>query len=181
MYWWFPRNSKLRNGIKLYLLCRISWKSDRPFSHGRQTAGRTDFITNSVLFFGAFTKLLKATISFFMTVCLSPSVRLCVRMEQLSSLYKDFHKILYLSIFLNLSRKFSFLYHPTKTMNNLHKDQYTCLIISHSALLRMRNVSEKFVEKIKTHFICHNFFRSRAFYEMMWKNIAESGRPQMTI
>jgi hypothetical protein len=55
------------------------------------------------------------------------------------------------------------------------------LIISLSALLRMRNVSDKFLEKIKTHFIFHNVFGIRAFYEMIWKNIAEPGRPQMTI
>jgi len=40
----------------------------------------------------------------------------------------------------------------------------------------------KFVEKIKTHFIFNNFFlESRAFYEVMWKNIVQPVRPQMTI
>ena len=35
-------------------------------------------------------------------------------------------------------------------MGTLHEDQYTFLIISRSVVLRMRNVSDKFVEKIKT-------------------------------
>jgi len=36
-------------------------------------------------------------------------------------------------------------------MNTLHEDQYTFVIISRSVLLRMRNVSNKIVEKFKTH------------------------------
>jgi len=59
------------------------------------------------------------------------------------------------------------------------------LIISRSIFLRMRNVSDKVVEKIKTHILCSiTFFFSpenRAVYEIMWKNIVERGRPQMTI
>ena len=42
---------------------------------------------------GAFAKLREATVSFFMFVCLS------VRMEQLGSLWTNFHKILHLKIF----------------------------------------------------------------------------------
>ena len=53
-------------------------------------------------------------------------------------------------------------------------------IISRSILLVMRNVSNKFVEKIKTHFIFNNFFPNVAVYEIMWKNIVEPGRLQMT-
>jgi hypothetical protein len=45
----------------------------------------------------------------------------------------------------------------------------------------MRNISEKFVEKIKTQFVFSNFyFESCAAYEMMWKDLVEPGRPQMT-
>ena len=34
-----------------------------------------------------------------------------------------------------------------------------------------------------THFMFNNFFlfENRAVYEIMWKNIAERGRPQMTV
>jgi hypothetical protein len=36
------------------------------------------------------------------------------------------------------------------------------------------------VEKRNTHFVSNNFFSdNRAFYEIMWKNIVEPGRPQM--
>ena len=40
----------------------------------------------------------------------------------------------------------------------------------------------KVVEKIKTHISCSvAFFENRTVYEIMWKNIVERGRPQMTI
>jgi len=40
----------------------------------------------------------------------------------------------------------------------------------------------KVVEKIKTHFVFSNFLsENRAIYEIMWENMAERGRSQMTI
>ena len=41
----------------------------------------------------------------------------------------------------------------------------------------------KVVEKIKTHILCSITFFSEncAIYEIMWKNMVESDRPQMTI
>jgi len=43
-------------------------------------------------------------------------------------------------------------------MDNLHVDQYTFMIISRSFLLGMRNVADKTVEKIKTHFAYNKLF-----------------------
>jgi hypothetical protein len=48
----------------------------------------------------------------------------------------------------------------------------------------MRNISEKFVEKIKTNSLCSiTFFsfESRAVYDVIQKNIAEPDRPQVTL
>jgi uncharacterized protein with von Willebrand factor type A (vWA) domain len=46
----------------------------------------------------------------------------------------------------------------------------------------MRNVSEKVVEKIKTHFVFSNYFlENRTLYEIRWKNTLERGRPHITI
>jgi len=39
----------------------------------------------------------------------------------------------------------------------------------------------KVVDKIKTHFMLSNVFKNRAVYEIKWKNVVESGRPQMTV
>ena len=44
-------------------------------------------------------------------------------------------------------------------MGTLHADQYTILIVSHSILLKMRNVSNKScTENQNTHFMLNNFF-----------------------
>jgi hypothetical protein len=55
-------------------------------------------------------------------------------------------------------------------------------IIPSSLLLRMRKVSEKVAEKIKTNFMCRSFFppENRALYEIMWKNMVEPDRPQIS-
>jgi len=45
-----------------------------------------------------------------------------------------------------------------KNTSTLHEDQYTFFIISRSVLLRMKSVSDKLVEKIKTTFMVNNFF-----------------------
>jgi hypothetical protein len=66
--------------------------------------------------------------------------------------------------------------------DTLHEDQYTVLIISRSFPLRIRNVSDKFVEKIKTRILCSlTFFENRVVYEIMWDDIVQPHRPQMTM
>ena len=59
-------------------------------------------------------------------------------------------------------------------------------IISHSFILRMRNISDRnFRETQNKHFYIQKLFflflENRPAYEAMWKNIVERGRPQMTI
>ena len=65
----------------------------------------------------------------------------------------------------------------------LYEDRYTFLIISRSALLRTANVSKDLVDKIKTHILCPIifFFENRTAYGMVWKNIVEPDRPQISI
>jgi len=46
----------------------------------------------------------------------------------------------------------------------------------------MRNISDKSCREIQnTHFVFSIFFLNSAVYEIMWENIVERGRPQMTI
>jgi len=46
----------------------------------------------------------------------------------------------------------------------------------------MRNISDEFVEKIKTNILCSEMFsENRAVYELMWKIVVEADRPQLTI
>jgi hypothetical protein len=70
----------------------------------------------------------------------------------------------------------------TKITGTLHEDLCTFVMIYRTILLRMRNVLNRIVEKIKTHCMFYNFFsENRAFYEIMWKSMIEPDRPQMTI
>ena len=67
----------------------------------------------------------------------------------------------------------------------LRDDKYTCMIISPSVLLRMRNVSDAGSRRNENTFYVKKlfffFFEYRAVYEIMRKNIVEPGRPQMTV
>jgi hypothetical protein len=59
----------------------------------------------------------------------------------------------------------------------LHEDLHTFLITPRSFILRMRRVSDKWC----THFVFNNFsLNNRAVYEIMWQNMVERGRPQIT-
>jgi len=54
----------------------------------------------------------------------------------------------------------------------LRKDQYTFLIISRWIVLRMKNVYDKICrENQNTHFTFSNFFKYRAVYEIICKNM----------
>ena len=57
------------------------------------------------------------------------------------------------------------------------------LVISSSFLLKIRNVSDKFVEKIKKklYSVIFFFFENRVVYEIMWKSVVQPGSPQMAI
>ena len=63
----------------------------------------------------------------------------------------------------------------------LHEDLCTFFIISLSVLLRMRNIAGRsFREYQDTHFMFNILFpENHVFYEIMWKNMVKSDRPQM--
>ena len=106
-----------------------------------------------------------------MSVCAS------VQMEQLGYDWKNFGEIWYLAIFRKSTKKIQF---SLKSDNNgciLQEDQWPFLIISRSVPLRMRNVSDKIVQKIKTHiFYSTTFSENRAIYEITWKNYGRAGQ-----
>jgi len=65
---------------------------------------------------------------------------------------------------------------------SLHEDLCVFMIISRGIILIMGNVSDRSCKEIKTHFICNNFFpEHRAVCEIMWENMVEPYRLQMTI
>jgi hypothetical protein len=55
------------------------------------------------------------------------------------------------------------------------------MIIPHSVLLTIKNVSDNGVDKIKTHIFYSKTFLNRSVYEMTCKNIVDPESLQMTI
>jgi hypothetical protein len=45
----------------------------------------------------------------------------------------------------------------------------------------MRNLSQKFVAKIKTRYFQKTFSENHTFYEIMWKNLVQPDTQQMTM
>jgi hypothetical protein len=60
-------------------------------------------------------------------------------------------------------------------MRALHEDPYT-LSISRTILLKMENVSEKVVYKIKTTFMFSISYKNCYVYEIMWKYMVQPER-----
>jgi hypothetical protein len=105
------------------------------------------FILYQVPVQGIFAKLPKAAVSFVM------NVRPSVRMEHLCFHWKNFHEVSYLRIFRKPVENIQVSLKSDKNNGNLYEDQYTSMIISCSDLLRMRNVSDRLVEKIDKHIL----------------------------
>ena len=124
--------------------------------------------TNVLSFLGAFRK---ATVRFDMPV----------RMEQLGSHWSYLMKFFIWVFFQNISRKLKFYENWTRITGTSLEDRCTFLIISRPFLLIMKTVSDKSCRK-KTHFLFSNFlfFEYHPVYEVVWKIIVDSGRPQMT-
>jgi hypothetical protein len=129
-------------------------------------------------FLGAFAKLGKVTVSFIMSVypslstsCLHRTAQLPVDRFSLNLIFGYSSKV--------CRENSSFI---ETWQEYFTEDQYTFSIICHSILLRMRNVSDKFLEQIKTHILCSlTFFLNRAVYEITWKNIVMPETLRVTI
>jgi hypothetical protein len=67
-----------------------------------------------------------------------------------------------LSIFRKSVEKIQVLLNSNKMTDTLHEDRHTFLITSRSVILRMRNVKDKVVEKIKTHILCSVTFSRKS-------------------
>jgi len=97
-------------------------------------------------FLGAFAKLRNAIISFVMSVCPHGTTRLPLDGFSWNLVFEYFSKF---------RRENSSVYEIlTRITGTLHADRYTFFLISSRSVLRMRNVSRKFVQKIKTYILC---------------------------
>jgi hypothetical protein len=130
-----------------------------------------------ILLLGALAKLRKATVGFVGTV------RLSVRMEQLGSHWVDFHEIWYLRILENLWTKFQV---SLKSDNNnadfAWRLIYTFLCISLCSSQNEKCFRQKLLRKSKhTYYVWKRFLlKNHTIHEIMWKNIVEPDRPQIT-
>jgi len=118
------------------------------------------------LFLGMFAKLQTAT---FSSLCLS--VHLSVHMEELDSHWMDFYEIWYLSIFWICVKKIqiSLQSHKNNGYFTWRHTVCTFILISHPFILRMRNASDKIIEKMKTHILCSVTFSPKLY--SLWDNL----------
>jgi hypothetical protein len=109
------------------------------------------------------------------------SVRLSVRTEQRGSYWTDFSWNMKLEDFSKSVYKIqSFIKLLTTIPCTSHEDQ-CILVISCWVLLRMRNISVKIHRENQIHFIFNTVsLENRAVYYIMWKNMAEPDRSQVT-
>ena len=112
----------------------------------------------------AFAKLRKVAISFVMSVCLSVCLSSVRPYEWNNSAPtgRIFMKFDIWVFFENLSRIFKFHYNLTGITCTLREDQCTFLIKSRPFRLRMRNISNKVVGKIKTHILFFSNFHRKS-------------------
>jgi hypothetical protein len=66
-------------------------------------------------------------------------------------------------------------------MGTLHEDLCTFMVICCLILLKINISGKSFRGSQNTHLICNKFFSENyAVYEIMWKSMVETDRPQMT-
>jgi hypothetical protein len=102
-----------------------------------------------------FAKLRKPTVSFVMSICLS--VRLSVEIEQFGLHWKDCNNIWYLNIFRKSVEKIQVLLKSNEI--NGYFSWKPMYVYDHITLiLRMRNISDKVVEYVKTYILYSMMF-----------------------
>jgi hypothetical protein len=88
------------------------------------------------------------------------SVRLPTRKNSVPT-WRIFMKICICVLFEILERKFKFNKNLRGMLVTLHEDLYACLITPRSVSFSNRNLSQKFVEKIKYFFYAQNIFPNK--------------------
>ena len=133
----------------------------------------------SLIWFGAFKKLWKVTISFIMSLCVCVCVFVSVRPSTWNfsaSTRRIFMKI-HIWVFFGKM--------PYKSVNNGYFSKRYLYIYDHISLRSFLNetISDQSCWSQNTQFIFLFSFPSEnlAIYQIMWENTVEPDRPQMTI
>jgi hypothetical protein len=70
----------------------------------------------------------------------------------------------------------------TRISGTLHAHQYTFMTTPRSVLVRMKNVSDDSCRENQNKFyVQENVYEDLVVYEIMWKNMVEPDRPQITL
>jgi len=87
------------------------------------------------------------------------------------------------TLFENLLRKFQFYLKMARITGTLYECLWTFIIIACWIPFRVRNVSDQLSREIQNiNFILSNFLPENcAVHEIMWRNVVQPDRPQMTI
>ena len=103
-------------------------------------------------------------------------------MEELGSHWTNFHDIRHLRIFSKTCRENSSFIKILQEWRVTYFTWRPMYIFVAELFLEWEMFQTKVVEKIKTHILCSvTFIRKSCVCEIMWKNMVERGRPQMTI
>ena len=159
--------------VKMFFVSHTDWTTNMLFQY---------FLI--ILIFRHICKIWKL---FVMSVCLEFHLPLCLStcMKQPGSHWTDNDEILYLIIFWKSVKKIQ-----VKLKSDMNNGYFTwrpmyIMVISH-LVLQMRNISNRFVDKIKTYALCsitlfYYFFANCAVKEIIWKNVIQPDRSQMTV
>jgi hypothetical protein len=97
-------------------------------------------------------------------------------MDLLGSHWTDFHEISYFRISRKYVEKIKV---PLKSNNN--SGYFARRFMDY--FLKLKMLQTELVMKIETHVLCSDIFpkKNRAAYEIMWKNMVETDKTEMTI
>ena len=155
---------------------RLLFRAECPLHRGETL--NTAVTSVKIQFLGALAKLRKATLSFVMSACAHGTTRLPLNGCSRNFTFEDFSKI------CRENSSFFKKNSLTRITGTLREDLCTLMIISPWIFRKMRNVSHKGRREYQnTHCMFNNIFppENRAAYEIMWKNMVQPDRLQMTI
>ena len=176
----FLQANRRKWNLKIWKIIYTGLPSPPRFISQNELCSVTLFITKRILnhkeflniILGGYAKFRKVTISLVMSVC--PSA-------WKSALNAPIFMPDIRGFFWKSVKKIQVGLQSDTITGTLHEYLRTLMIISRWILLRMRNVLDKFVEKIKRHILCSVIPSSPpppngAFYEIMWEKSSIAGQ-----
>ena len=110
-----------------------------------------------------------------------PSIHPSARMEQFGCQPMDFHEFWYLNVFWKSVKKFKISLNLTIIMGATHETLYT-FMKSCWILITLRNILDRISRENKKNafFVQWLFPENHVIHEIIWMNVIEGHKPQMT-